>query len=131
MEHRSGMANFLAGGIYGITGDEFACGRGSVESVRQMLAAGVKVIQYREKNKSARRMYEECLAIAALTREAGATFIVNDHVDLAMAIGADGVHIGQDDLPPAKVRELVGPDMVIGFSTHSAEQARRPKSWPG
>jgi thiamine-phosphate pyrophosphorylase len=125
------MANFLAGGIYGITADEFARGRGSVETVRQMLAAGVMVVQYRDKNKSSRLMYEECLAIAALTRAAGATFIVNDRVDLAMAVGADGVHIGQDDLPPVKVRELVGPDMVVGFSTHLAEQARDAEKLAG
>ncbi len=131
MNHRPGMANFLAGGVYGITGDEFARGRGSVETVRQMLAAGIKVIQYREKNKSARRMYEECQAIVALTRQAGATFIVNDHVDLALAVGADGVHVGQDDLPPAKVRALVGPDMLIGLSTHSAEQARAAEKLAG
>ncbi|HWQ61717.1 MAG TPA: thiamine phosphate synthase [Negativicutes bacterium] len=131
MEHRPGMANFLAGGIYAITGDDFSRGRGSAEVVRLMLAAGVRVIQYREKDKPARDMYEDCLVIRDLTRGAGATFIVNDRVDLAMAVGADGVHVGQDDLPPEKVRELVGPAMVIGFSTHTAEQARAAEKMAG
>lgn len=131
MKHRPGMANFLAGGIYAITGDGFSRGRSSAEVVRQLLAAGVKVIQYREKEKPSRHMYEDCLVIRDLTRKASATFIVNDRVDLAMAVDADGVHVGQEDLPPERVRELVGPAMVIGFSTHTAEQARAAEKMAG
>ncbi len=131
MKHRPGMANFLAGGLYGITGDDFSRGRTGAEVVRQLLAAGVRVIQYREKDKPARHMYEECQVLRALTREAGATFIVNDRVDLALAVEADGVHVGQNDLPPARVRELVGPAMVIGFSTHTAEQSREAEKMAG
>ncbi len=59
-----------------------------------------------------------------MTRKANACFIVNDHIDIAMLAGADGVHIGQDDLPVEEVRRLVGPDIIIGLSTHSPEQAR-------
>ncbi|MCL5105399.1 MAG: thiamine phosphate synthase [Armatimonadetes bacterium] len=124
MKHRPNLANFLSTDIYGITADEYSLGRGNVETVRLMAEAGVKVIQYREKDKSARQMYEECLAIRELTRIGGVTFIVNDHVDLAVAVEADGVHIGQDDLPPEKVRQLVGDEMIIGLSTHSPTQAR-------
>ncbi len=131
MDHRPAMANFLAGGIYAITGDDFSRGRGSVEVVRLLLAAGVRIVQYREKDKPARAMYEECKIIRDLTRAAGATFIVNDRVDLAMAVGADGVHVGQDDLPPGQVRELVGPAMVIGFSIHTAEQAKAAERMAG
>jgi thiamine-phosphate pyrophosphorylase len=128
---RKGMDNFLAGDIYGITDDALSRGRSSIEVVRLLLAGGVRVIQYREKAKPTRLMYQECLAICDLTRSAGATFIVNDHVDLAMAVGADGVHVGQDDLPPEKVRELVGPDMVIGLSIHLPEQAREADKLAG
>jgi thiamine-phosphate pyrophosphorylase len=84
---RKGMDNFLAGDIYGITDDALSRGRSSIEFVRLLLAGGVRVIQYREKAKPTRLMYQECLAICDLTRSAGATFIVNDHVDLAMAVG--------------------------------------------
>jgi thiamine-phosphate pyrophosphorylase len=59
-----------------------------------------------------------------MTREAGVTFIVNDHVDLALLVDADGVHVGQDDLPPDQIRKLVGDGMIIGMSTHSPAQAR-------
>ena len=70
-----------------------------------------------------RQKYEECLRIREITRQAGVTFIVNDHIDLALLVDADGVHIGQDDLPPEKVRELAGEERIIGLSTHSPAQA--------
>jgi thiamine-phosphate pyrophosphorylase len=124
MNYRPNMANFLSTDIYGITADEYSLGRGNIETVRLMIEAGIRVIQYREKDKSARQMYDECLAIRELTGSSGVTFIVNDHVDLAVAVEADGVHIGQDDLPPGKVRRLVGDEMIIGLSTHSPEQAQ-------
>ena len=114
---------FLQADIYGITAEEHSLGRSNIEVVRDMIAAGIKVIQYREKDKPAREKYNQCVAIRKLTRQAKVVFIINDHVDLALAVGADGVHIGQDDLPPEKVRELVGDDLLIGLSTHSPAQA--------
>lgn len=69
-------------------------------------------------------MLKECLELRRLTREAGACFIVNDHVDIAVLCEADGVHVGQEDLPVEAVRRLVGPDMLIGLSTHTPDQAR-------
>lgn len=69
-------------------------------------------------------MLKECLELRRLTREAGACFIVNDHVDIAVLCEADGVHVGQEDLPVEAVRRLVGPDMIIGLSTHTPDQAR-------
>ncbi len=110
-------------GIYGITAEEYSLGRSNVDVVGQMIDAGIKVIQYREKDKKARLRYEECLKIREMTRKAGVVFIVNDYVDIALLVGAEGVHIGQDDLPPEKVRELVGKEMIIGLSTHSPAQA--------
>lgn len=67
--------------------------------------------------------YQECEEIRKLTREYGATFIINDHVDLALAVEADGVHIGQEDLPIEVVRSLAGDELLIGVSTHSPEEA--------
>jgi len=121
--NRQGLDNLLSADIYGLTAEEFSLGRSNVEVVEQMIAAGITVIQYREKEKKALIMYEECLAIREKTRQAGVTFIVNDHIDLALAVGADGVHIGQEDLPPEVVRKLVGESMLIGLSTHSPAQA--------
>lgn len=109
--------------LYCITSEEHSRGRSNIEVVSEMIEAGVKVIQYREKEKKLLHKYNECLKIRDMTKEAGVTFIVNDHVDLAILVEADGVHIGQDDLPIEKVRELVGKEMIIGVSTHSPEQA--------
>ncbi|NLI13245.1 thiamine phosphate synthase [Pelotomaculum propionicicum] len=123
MAARKELSNLLGADIYGITAEEYSLGRSNVEVVARMIDSGIRVVQYREKQKKARRMYEECLKIREMTRDAGVTLIVNDHVDLALLVEADGVHIGQDDLPPEKVRELVGEKMIIGLSTHSPAQA--------
>ena len=87
--------------------------------------AGARIIQYREKAKKASEKYLECVKIRKMTRTADVTFIVNDNVDIAMMVGADGIHLGQDDLPITEVRKLVGENMLIGLSTHSPEQAQR------
>ncbi len=109
--------------LYAITASRFSLGRPNPEVVRQMLAAGIKIIQYREKDFSLRQKYQECLAIRAMTARYQACFIVNDDIHLALAVAADGVHVGQDDLPVDKVRELVGERMLVGLSTHSPAQA--------
>ncbi len=109
--------------IYCLTAEEYSNGKTNIDVTKQMIAADIKIIQYREKEKPLQKKYEECVTIRSLTKEAGVTFIVNDNVDLAMAVEADGVHIGQDDLPIEAVRKLVGDKMIIGLSTHSPEQA--------
>ncbi len=120
----------LPAGIYGITAEKFSRGRDNIEVVQAMIAGGVRVIQYREKKhrKAARDMLAECRRIRALTRKAGVVFIVNDEVDIALLVDADGVHVGQDDLPVPEVRRLLGPDKIIGLSTHSPEQLRQAEA---
>jgi thiamine-phosphate pyrophosphorylase len=92
-----------------------------------MIRGGVTTLQYREKKhlKDPKDMLAECEQIRQMTREHGVTFIVNDHVDLAMLVDADGVHVGQEDLPVEAVRRLLGGDKIIGLSTHNPEQAER------
>lgn len=109
--------------LYCLTSEEHSNGRDNIEVVREMIAAGIKIIQYREKEKTMLEKYRECEKIRDLTQDI--TFLVNDHLDLALAVEADGVHLGQDDLPIQKVRELVGEEMIIGISTHSPEQAEK------
>ena len=108
--------------IYGITGEMFSCGRDTISVVKEMIDAHIKVIQYREKNKSKKDKYNDCKAIRQLTREQKVVFIVNDDVDIAIAVDADGVHIGQDDMPISQVRKIVG-SKIIGCSTHNRQQA--------
>lgn len=124
MTNQSAKPAFPAG-LYGITAEKFSAGRSNIEVVRQMLAGGIRLIQYREKrpHKSFAEMLTECKAIRQLTREAGALFIVNDYPDIAQLVDADGVHVGQDDFPVPEVRRLIGQDKLIGLSTHGPEQA--------
>lgn len=116
--------NILDTDIYCLTAEKFSNGRSNIDVIRAMLESGIKLIQYREKEKKMGLKYEECLAIREMTRQAGAAFIVNDDIDLAMLVGADGVHVGQEDLPVDAVRRLVGENMAIGLSTHAPEEAR-------
>lgn len=101
--------------IYGITGGN----RDVVPLVQDMLSAGIRIIQYREKHKTPIIRYQEAMVLRQLTSVYHASLIIDDYVDLALAVHADGIHIGQDDLPPNTVRRIVGPDMLIGWSTHS------------
>jgi thiamine-phosphate pyrophosphorylase len=93
--------------------------------VRQMLAAGVDLVQYRAKRLPTRQMYQEIVALLEVTRPAGVPLIVNDSVGLALAAGAEGAHIGQEDLPVAVARRLIGPYALLGVSVEGPEQARR------
>lgn len=114
--------------IYAITDAGLSLGRPLEEVVSALMGAGVRILHYREKKLKSGAMLEECRLLRRLTREAGACFIVNDHVDIAMLVQADGVHVGQEDLPVPAVRSLVGPEMIIGLSTHLPEQAREARS---
>ena len=110
--------------LYALTDSRLSLGRPLGQVAEELLKSGIKILQYREKKLPAGKMLEECRLLRELTDQHGACFIVNDHIDIAMLAGADGVHIGQGDLPPREVRRLVGPGMIIGLSTHSPEQAR-------
>jgi thiamine-phosphate pyrophosphorylase len=116
------MKNFSMEGIYCITDESHSAGRSNVETAEKMIQAGIKIIQYRDKDKSIKEKYIECKKIREMTKKAGVCFIVNDHADIAKAVDADGVHIGQDDLPVHEVRKVIGEDKIIGVSTHSPEQ---------
>lgn len=95
-----------------------------------LLAGGADAIQLREKDLPDAELLERARVLRELTAAHGALLIVNDRPDVAVLSGAGGVHLGQDDLPPAEVRRLAGPDVLIGWSTHSAEQARRASGLP-
>ena len=109
-------------GIYGITAENFAKGRSNIECVKQMIKGGIKIIQYREKYKTLKDKAKEAKEIAKICKDNGVIFIVNDHVDIALLVDADGVHVGQDDMEIKDVRKIVG-DKIIGVSTHSPKEA--------
>jgi len=118
--------------LYLITDDGYLAGRDWIKSLEDAIKGGVTVIQYRSKGsgKTAKEMYEELLKLRELTKKYNIPLIVNDRVDLALAVDADGVHIGQDDLPPSVVRKILGEDKIIGISTHSIEEVEKANNEP-
>lgn len=108
--------------LYLIIDKGLAGERDLVEIARDAIKGGAKVVQLRAKGLTDRELLETGIALRALTKELNTPFIVNDRPDVALVSGADGVHLGQDDLPLKKARDLMG-DRIIGISTHSLEQA--------
>ena len=94
-----------------------------LEQVKQLIKGGAKIIQLREKTASSGEFYEAAQEVMLFARERNVKIIINDRVDIALAVGADGVHLGQDDLPPTEARKILGENAIIGFSTHNIEQA--------
>ncbi|MGI8882714.1 MAG: thiamine phosphate synthase [Pyrinomonadaceae bacterium] len=114
--------NFELPKIYPIT-DERLSKISHTEQVEKLIEAGARFIQLREKYASAREFYESAESALKIARKYNVKIIINDRVDIALALKADGVHLGQDDLPPAEARKILGEKAIIGFSTHNIEQA--------
>ena len=114
----------LTGQLYAIVDLGYVKPENAVVVAEALLAGGADVLQLRAKGHAESDIEDLSRLILPLCREAGVPFVVNDYPAIAAAIGADGIHIGQDDGTLAAVREIVGPDMIVGRSTHSSEQAR-------
>jgi thiamine-phosphate pyrophosphorylase len=110
--------------LYLVTDAGLARGRTHREIVKAAIRGGVTIVQYREKNASTRRMIEEARELHDLCRAHKISFIVNDRVDVALAVDADGVHVGQDDMPASLARKLIGRDKILGVSAENIAQAR-------
>ena len=114
--------------LYAVTDRAWLNGRSLVECVRQAIEGGATFVQLREKHAP----FDEVVALgkelAALCREAGVPFVVDDDVDAALACGADGVHVGQEDMACAKARELLGPEAIVGVSAQTVEQALKAQA---
>lgn len=108
--------------IYPLT-DVQISGLSQAEQVIRLSDGGATLIQLREKNAAASDFFTEAKKAVVAARQRGVRVVINDRVDIALALRADGVHLGQDDFPPEAARDLLGPDAIIGFSTHSMEQA--------
>jgi thiamine-phosphate pyrophosphorylase len=116
------MERFTRTGLYLVTSEEFSAGKSTVHIVQAALAGGVKLVQLREKALSSRDLLSLARCIRELTAASEALLIINDRLDIALACDADGVHLGQEDLPVRDARRLA-PDMIIGASSHNATQA--------
>ena len=113
---------FVPPRVYPIT-DERLSGLSHAEQVERLAAGGATLIQLREKAASPREFYNAALEAMKVARRVGVQIIINDRVDIAMAVDADGVHLGQGDVPPDHARRLLGENRIVGFSTHSVNQA--------
>ncbi|THF76037.1 thiamine phosphate synthase [Cohnella fermenti] len=118
------MSNVNRCKLYVITGETYHPGRELLEVMESAIAGGADVVQLRDKDAPVRELLEKARALRELTRKHGVPLIVNDHPEIALAADADGVHLGQEDAPIAAARELLGPDRIVGISTHSIAQAR-------
>jgi thiamine-phosphate pyrophosphorylase len=120
--HDERMQRFQKAGLYLVTSQSLSEGRSTLDIVRQALVGGVTLIQLREKNLPLRDTLELARDIRALTKPYGCLLIINDRIDVALAVGADGVHLGLDDLPIDAARSIA-PDLIIGASSHTIEEA--------
>ncbi len=110
--------------VYAITDAQLSRGRSHLEVIAAAIRGGATIVQYREKSASTRQMIDDALVLRDLCRANGVPFLVNDRVDVALAVDADGVHVGQDDMPASLARKLIGREKILGVSAENEEQAR-------
>jgi thiamine-phosphate pyrophosphorylase len=108
--------------LYAITDIQLS-GLQHADQVARLAAGGARLIQLRDKTSTPRDFHRDAADALKLAREWGVKIIINDRVDIALALAADGVHLGQEDMPPAAARRLLGPNAIIGLSTHNVQQA--------
>ena len=109
--------------LYVITESAISKGRSNEFVVKEAIKGGAKIIQLREKQWDKNKIKKEAIKLLKICRKNNAIFILNDYVDVALDIGADGVHLGQSDMPISEARKICGDKLIIGLSTHSVEQA--------
>lgn len=114
--------------LYAIIDPAQTDGRLAINVCRDLLAAGVRLIQYRDKRSCAVAVFETCKVLAQEIRQQGGLFLVNDRADIALAAGAHGVHVGQEDLPAEFARRVVGPARWVGISTHNHSQVHEAEA---
>ena len=120
----SDLARQPISGVYVILDPSVCSERPLRDALLLSAKAGAKLFQYRNKTAPMKEAYAEALPLRQAAADLGVLFIVNDRCDLALAVDADGVHLGQEDLPYAEARKVMGPNRIIGLSTHNADQVR-------
>ncbi|MBW2064985.1 MAG: thiamine phosphate synthase [Deltaproteobacteria bacterium] len=122
MDRQERIALFRGIDVYPVTCEKLSSGRSNLRVLDGVIEGGARIIQLREKEYSERDFYQLALKFREVTAKSNVLLIINDHVDIALAVDADGVHLGQEDLPLQVARRLA-PELLIGVSTHSLEQA--------
>lgn len=116
------VERFKKSDIYPVISSEFTAGRDVLDVLKMVADGGAKIVQLREKNKSSREVYDLAVAYREITDRYNMLLIIDDRAAIAEAVGADGVHLGQDDFPPEEARRLF-PDLMVGVSTHNLDEA--------
>ncbi len=114
-------------GYYFITDERFSAA-GILSDVDRAVAAGTRIIQYRNKTADTRRLYDEALRIKNICAGSGSRLIINDRIDIALAVDADGVHIGDEDMPLAAARRILGAKKIVGVTVHNVDEAREAEA---
>jgi thiamine-phosphate pyrophosphorylase len=113
--------------VYPVTCERLSAGRSNLEVLEAVIRGGAGIVQLREKDISGRELYLMAVKFREITARAGVLLIINDHLDIALTVEADGVHLGQDDLPIPAARKIA-PELILGASTHSLEEALRAET---
>lgn len=124
MKKEARIARLLAVDVYPVTCERLSGGRSDLEVLDAVIRGGARMVQLREKDRSRGDLYRLAVQFREITRRSDVLLIINDHLDIALAVDADGVHLGQDDLPVPAARRIA-PDLIIGASTHSLPEALR------
>ena len=127
MNREERIRRFREVDLYPVTCEKLSAGRSDIEVLEGMIRGGAGIVQLREKEYSDRDLYDLAVKFRKRTAEAGMLLIVNDRPDIALAVGADGVHVGQDNLPVAAVRSIA-PELLIGASSHNLDEALRAQA---
>jgi thiamine-phosphate pyrophosphorylase len=114
-------------GVYPVITEKFCLNGSSIKTLKQVLKGGAKIIQMREKDYPKNRILIMAKTFRTLTKKAGALLIINDHIDIAIAVKADGVHLGQDDQPCTEAKKIA-PGIIVGVSTHNIREALKAKA---
>ncbi|HEX6650266.1 MAG TPA: thiamine phosphate synthase [Pyrinomonadaceae bacterium] len=123
------QSSFRLPRVYALTDVELS-GLSHADQVQLLSRGGATLVQLRDKQSPLLQFYEHARAAMAVAAGGGVQLIINDRADVALAVGAHGVHLGQDDMPPEAARKILGPEAIIGYSTHSVEQAERALDLP-
>lgn len=115
--------------VYALTDVELS-GLSHADQVQLLSRGGATLVQLRDKQSPALQFYVHARAAMAVAARSGVQLLINDRADIALAVGAHGVHLGQDDMPPEAARKILGPEAIIGYSTHNVEQAKRALALP-
>lgn len=114
-------------GLYPVITKEFCKGRSIIDVLKSVINGGVKIVQYRDKSSTKKEIFNTAIKFREITSNNDVKLIINDHLDIALAVNADGIHLGQEDLP-CKTARILAPKLIIGVSTHNLEEIKNAEN---